>query len=47
MKIKKSAGSDARERILDVSEGLFANGSFASVSIRAVTSKADVFLLKF
>jgi len=42
MKSKKPTGQDARERILDVSEELFANGSFASVSIRTVTSKADV-----
>ncbi len=42
MKSRKSTGQDARERILDVSEELFANGSFDSVSIRAVTSKAGV-----
>jgi AcrR family transcriptional regulator len=42
MKSKKPTRLDARERILDVSEELFANGSFASVSIRAVTSKAEV-----
>ena len=42
MKTKKSKGPDAKERILDVSEELFANGSFASVSVRSVTSKAEV-----
>ena len=42
MKSKKNTGQDARERILNVSEELFANGSFASVSIRSVTSKAKV-----
>ncbi len=42
MKTKKHLGQDARERILDVAEELFANGSFASVSVRTVTSKADV-----
>lgn len=42
MKARKHTEQDARERILDVSEELFANGSFASVSIRAVTSKANV-----
>lgn len=33
---------DAKERILDVAEELFANASFASVSVRAVTAQADV-----
>lgn len=42
MKIKKSPRQDARERILDVSEELFSKASFASVSVRAVTSKAGV-----
>ncbi|PCI32175.1 MAG: hypothetical protein COB54_07885 [Alphaproteobacteria bacterium] len=42
MKPKKNTGQNARDRILDVSEELFANGSFASVSVRAVTSKAAV-----
>lgn len=42
MKSKKTTGVSARERILDVSEELFANGSFASVSVRSVTSKAEV-----
>ncbi|MBL4800352.1 MAG: TetR/AcrR family transcriptional regulator [Emcibacter sp.] len=42
MKSKKPTRPDTRERILDVSEELFANGSFASVSVRSVTSRADV-----
>ncbi len=42
MKYKKSAGQNAKERILDVSEKLFAEGSFASVSVRTVTSAANV-----
>ena len=42
MKSKKALRQDAKERILDVSEELFANGSFASVSVRAVTAQADV-----
>jgi len=39
---KKSGKQDARERILDVSEKLFANGSYASVSVRTVTAEAGV-----
>ncbi len=39
---KKKSKQDAKERILDVSEELFANGSFASVSVRTVTTKANV-----
>jgi len=42
MNSKKPPRQDARERILDVSEELFANGSFASVSVRNVTTRADV-----
>ena len=42
MKQKRNTGQNAKDRILDVSEELFANGSFASVSVRAVTSKAEV-----
>ncbi len=39
---KKLIKQNARERILDVSEKLFANGSFASVSVRSVTATAGV-----
>jgi len=42
MKFKKNAGQDAKERILNVAENLFANGSFASISVRAVTGEANV-----
>lgn len=42
MKVKKSIKQDAKERILDVSEKLFADGSYASVSVRTVTSEANV-----
>jgi len=42
MKSNKSTGLNAKERILDVSEELFANGSFASVSVRSVTGQAGV-----
>jgi len=41
-KSKKSMGKDAKDRILDVSEELFAKGSYASVSVRTVTAEADV-----
>lgn len=42
MKINNPVRQDAKERILDVSERLFANGSYASVSVRTVTSEASV-----
>lgn len=42
MKMSKPPKQDARERILDVSEKLFANGSYASVSVRTVTAEAGV-----
>jgi len=42
MKYKQTAGQHTKERILDVAEILFAEGSFASVSVRAVTSAAGV-----
>ena len=42
MKPKKKANQGARDRILDVAENLFANGSFDSVSVRAVTGEAGV-----
>lgn len=41
-KTKKFMGKDAKERILDVAEELFAMGSFASVSVRTVTAEAEV-----
>jgi len=40
--VKQPVKQNARERILDVSEKLFANGSFASVSVRSVTAAAGV-----
>ncbi|WP_339864966.1 TetR/AcrR family transcriptional regulator [Paremcibacter congregatus] len=42
MKPKKNIRGDAKERILDVSEKLFAEGSYASVSVRTVTTEAKV-----
>ena len=42
MMLKSPQRQGTRERILDVAEELFANGSFASVSVRTVTTKADV-----
>lgn len=42
MKSKKTTRLNAKERILDVSEKLFAEGSFASVSVRSVTGAAGV-----
>jgi len=35
-------GADIRDRILDVAEEMFASRSFASVSVRDITGKADV-----
>jgi len=40
--MSKPIKQDTKERILDVSEALFANSSFASVSVRTVTKKAEV-----
>lgn len=42
MKSKRNMRGDAKERILDVSEKLFADGSYDSVSVRTVTTEADV-----